>query len=284
MGRKLAEAGAIGDAKGVDQALKDLHNAHRDVASKARKAAAHSSNPDTKQRLLGAANHLSALSPQQQAAARELARTPNDPAKKAKLDDVNSLLARDLDTIADALAEVADAGGAPGHAYAEGNLPVDGDLHRLISKAKEQAGKVEDAAVKPQASVQEVARAVKDQKDTHAQITPKAMQSAKNLPNKSDVPHVQRLLDNLDRHLLPKQEELAKGVVQDQSSEPKKSELRDATDKIRDELDNLRESLRGISMRKGNNEQELMYFHPGSPSVPALKDAAEDVKSRVKKV
>lgn len=158
MGRKLADAGGKGDSKGVEQALKDLHGTHRPLASKARKAAEKMRNPADKARVLDALADLAAALPEQEAAARDLAKTPKDSSKKGKLEDANRRVARDLETLADALAAAEDEG-AHGVHGAAGSHPVDPEINKLIAKAKEAATKAEDAAIA--ASPSDVANAVK---------------------------------------------------------------------------------------------------------------------------
>lgn len=146
MGRKLADAGGKGDAKGVDQALKDLHGSHRPLASKARKAA-EKMNPAEKVRVLDTLADLSSALPEQEAAARDLVRNPKDPSKKAKLEEANRRVARDLETLADALAAAEDSGAQVKHGAAAGSYPVDPEINKLITKEKQAASKAEDAAV-----------------------------------------------------------------------------------------------------------------------------------------
>jgi hypothetical protein len=142
----------------VEQALKDLQGTHRPLASKARKAA-EKMNPADKTRVLDALADLAAALPEQEAAARDLARTPKDPATKGKLENVNRRIARDVETLADALA-AAEGAGAPGaRAGAAGSLPIDPEINKLIAKEKEGASQVEDAALTP--SPQDVAKALK---------------------------------------------------------------------------------------------------------------------------
>lgn len=100
---------------------------------------------------------MDALLPQQEAAARDLARTPKDGAKKAKLDDLNRKIARDLETVADALAGQDEGPHTGTHA-------VDPELNKLITKEKEGVSKAEDAAAK--GSPQDVANALKVQNET----------------------------------------------------------------------------------------------------------------------
>lgn len=96
-------------------------------------------------------------------------------------------------------------------------------------------------------------------------MSPKALAAAKKLPHPLDQHHVQKSLDTI-AHLLPKHEKLANEVARNPSDEDKKNELQAATEQIKDELDNLRQALRG------------------SPTPAALKDAAENAKSQAKKV
>jgi hypothetical protein len=152
LGRKLADAGAKGDPKAVEQAIKDLNSTHRPLASKARKAAQKLPQSD-KEKVLAALADLDALLPEQEAAARDLARTPKDGAKKAKLDDINRQIGRDLETVADVLA-AEDGGG-----HQAGTHAVDPEINKLITKEKEATSKAEDAAAK--ANPQDVAHALK---------------------------------------------------------------------------------------------------------------------------
>jgi hypothetical protein len=255
LGRKLADAGAKGDQKGVEQAIKDLNSTHRPLASKARKAAERLPQQD-KEKVLAALADLDALLPEQEAAARDLVRTPKDGAKKAKLDDIARRIGRDLETVADVLA--AEDGGPQ-----VGTHAVDPDLNKLITKEKEGVSKAEDAAVR--AAPADAAQATKDIKDTHARLAPKAAAAAKKLPNPADQQHIQRALDNLAGDL-PKYEELANQVAGNPKDEPKKEELLAVGEKIKDELDTIREALKG------------------TPSAAALKDAASNAKSQAKKV
>jgi hypothetical protein len=104
LGNLLSAAGAKGDAKAVDQALRDIRDTQTPLISKSR-AAASNLPPQPKQRVLDALADLDSLLPQQEAAARDLARNPRDAAKKNKLDAVNKQIAKDLDIVNDALGD-----------------------------------------------------------------------------------------------------------------------------------------------------------------------------------
>ena len=88
---------------------------HQPFASKARKAAQKLPHNE-KDRVLAALADLDALLPEQAAAARDLARTRHDAGKRAKLDDVNRQIGRNMESVADLLA--ADNGGAQAGTHA----------------------------------------------------------------------------------------------------------------------------------------------------------------------
>ena len=98
LGGKLSDAGGKGDAKAVDQALRDIKDTQGPLLSKSRAAAAQLP-PQSKQRVLDALADLDALLPQQEAAARDLVHNPRDATKKSKLDAFNKQIAEDLDIV-----------------------------------------------------------------------------------------------------------------------------------------------------------------------------------------
>jgi hypothetical protein len=68
--------------------------------------------PDSKRKtqVLDALRDLDALLPQQEEAARDLARNPRDTGKRAKLIDLNKKMEKDLEDLAGALGEAAAGG------------------------------------------------------------------------------------------------------------------------------------------------------------------------------
>lgn len=107
----MAEAGAKGDVKAVDQSIKDLRESQKPLLSKARStAAALPSHNNKKDKILDALKELDALFPQQEEAARDLARNPQDKGKRSKLDELNRRIANDLDELSSMLADVDNEG------------------------------------------------------------------------------------------------------------------------------------------------------------------------------
>lgn len=104
----MSAAGAKGDKREVEQALKDIKDSHLPLKSKAKSLAARAP-ADRALPILNAVAELDALLPQQEQAARDLARAPRDGAKKAKLDGLNDKIGRDFDFLSDALAAAAAA-------------------------------------------------------------------------------------------------------------------------------------------------------------------------------
>lgn len=109
MGNKLADAGAKGDIKAVDQALRDLKESHKPLLSKARSTAQGPPN-SKKDKILEALKDLDSLFPQQEEAARDLARNPKDGGKRAKLEDLNRKIGKDLDELSSMLVDTDDEG------------------------------------------------------------------------------------------------------------------------------------------------------------------------------
>ena len=108
LGNKLAEASAKGDARAVDAAIRDIKESHKPLASKARNAAQAMPDSKRKTQVLDALKDLDALLPQQEDAARELARNPRDAGKRAKLAELNQRIGNDLDELAGALGDAAE--------------------------------------------------------------------------------------------------------------------------------------------------------------------------------
>lgn len=65
------------------------------------------------------------------------------------------------------------------------------------------------------------------------------------MPHPLDQHNVQKALDTVAQ-LLPKHEQLANDVAKNPHDDGKKGELQATTDNIKDELDNLRQALRGL--------------------------------------
>ncbi len=86
---------------------------------------------------------------------------------------------------------------------------------------------------------------MKDAKSALSQLSPKALAAAQKLPNGSDNAHVQKALSNLEGNLLPAQAELASKVAEDPTNAEYNKELEDVTNKIKEELDNIRDYLHG---------------------------------------
>lgn len=229
----MSDAGGKGDHKAVDAALRDINDEFRPLAQRSRKAAQRTDDPETQKRIERALNDVSAAIPAQQEAARELARNPKDPAKKAKLDDVNNRIANDLDALTDALADAAQS------------VPeFDTDLPILLTKAQDETKGVEAAA--RNASETDVARAVKDVKDTFAKIVPKAKRAAQNSPHAYAEPRIAQALHELQYYLIPVQEESAQRAAQNPKDDSKKAQLKEATHKVYDGFEEIRDALLGI--------------------------------------
>lgn len=130
LGHKLTEAGAKGDTRAVDQALRELKDVHSPLTSRARNAA-ESREPAHKNRVLDALRDLDDLLPQQESAARDYARNPRDSTKRAKVEEINSRIGNDLDAISAALA---------GESGGEGSAPE--SLRDSAVQVKEHAKKV----------------------------------------------------------------------------------------------------------------------------------------------
>jgi hypothetical protein len=236
----LADAGAKGDAKGVDQALKDLHDTQEPLSSSAHNAASQIHDPAHQQKVLEALADLDSLLPQQEAAARDLARNPRDAQKKGKLDDINRNIARDLDVVSDSLADAASANTPP-------ISSVPPEVARFAEKEKELANEV--AAAASSTPPGDVPRAARDLAQAHSSFAPKAIDAAKSAPNPSAEPHVRRLLEKLEKEDLPRQEGVAKAVSSDQGNPTKKDELRDATNNIGNSLDDILDALGGNELQ-----------------------------------
>jgi hypothetical protein len=243
---KLAASSAKGDKKGVDQALKDIRESHAPLKAKAKGLAAKSPTQQA-QPILEALADLDALLPQQEQAARDLSRTPRDPAKKSKLDGLNDRIGKDFDFLSGALAAAAAA------AMSEMEDPLlsssspylDPELQQLINKAKEDARSAEAAALKPSPSDPEAAKWAKEARDTLAQLSPKALAAAANSPFPHAEAHVKKTLAALQNELLPKQAEAAKAAIREPKSNPKKDEVKAATNKINNALDSIVDALSG---------------------------------------
>lgn len=76
-------------------------------------------------------------------------------------------------------------------------------------------------------------------------MSPKAAAAAKKLPNPADQNHIQKALDDLANELLPKFESVVEDVAKDPKEGPKREELQAIGEKIKDELDAIREALKG---------------------------------------
>lgn len=233
LGNQLADAAAKGNSKGVSQAVKDINDTYRPLAHRANRAAQRADDPKTSEKVLKALKDLDSLLPQQEKAAHSLANAPRDPSKKAHLDDLNQKIGRELDALTDALADAAGAEPAG----------PDLDLNALLSKAQDDAHGVAGSAAK--ASNSDVDRAAKDARDTYAKLAPKAKAAARNSPHSFAEPRVAHALHELQYYLMPQQEELAQKVAQNPKDEAKKKQLKDLTDKIYDELDDIRDALAG---------------------------------------
>lgn len=219
--------------KGVSQAIRDINDTYRPVAHRANRAAQRVEDPKTAQKILKSLKDLDSLIPQQEQAANALARAPKDPSKKAQLEDLNQQIGRELDALTDALADAANA---------EPSGP-DLDLPALLAKAQDEADTVAGSAVKALST--DVDRAAKDVRDTYAKLAPKAKAAARNSPHAFAEPRVAHALHELQYYLMPQQVELAQRVAQNPKDEGKKSQLKDLTDKIYDELDEIRDALAG---------------------------------------
>lgn len=266
-GNKLADASNKGDKRGVDQALQDIRDSHGPLRSKAKNLAA-KAPPPQKQQILDALADLDSLLPQQETAARDLARTPRDPAKKTKLDGLNDQIGKDLDQLSGALAAAAAAAMADlGDIDPSGPASsphIDPDLHHLINKAKEEARALEAAGLKPTASQPDIVKRAKDSQATLGQLAPKALAAASKAAHPHAEPHIRKTLDSLQKTLLPKQEEAAKNASRDPK---KKDELKNVTKEIESALESIVDAL------------------SGTKAVPqAVKDVAGDAKVRAKKV
>jgi hypothetical protein len=203
---------------------------------------------DQSQPVLNAVAELDSLLPQQEQAARDLARAPRDGAKKAKLDGLNDRIGRNFDFLSDALAAAAAA------AISEMDDPfsqssasphLDPELQQLINKAKEDARNAEAVAFKPVPSAPEAAKWAKEARDTHAQLAPRALAAASSSPFPHADAHVKKTVAALRNELLPKQEEAIKAAIREPKSNPKKEEVKAATKKINDALESIVDALSG---------------------------------------
>lgn len=246
---QLAAAGAKGDKKGVDQALRDIKDSHAPLRSKAKSVAANSP-PQRAQPILEALADLDALLPQQEAAARDLANNPRDQAKKGKLGVLNDKIGKDFDFLSDALAAAAAAAMSElddPYQLSLGSSHLDPELQQLIEKAKQDASNAEAVSFKPSPSAPEAAKYSKEAKDALAQLAPKALAAAEQSPFPHAAAHVQKVLSSLQKELLPKQENAIKEVVRDPKSAAKKDDVKAATKQIRDALDSIVDALSGGS-------------------------------------
>lgn len=244
LGDKLADAGAKGDTKAVEQTLKDIHNVHEPLASDAWDVVDKIHDPVHQHNLQDALADLDALLPQQDAAARDLAHNPRDSQKKGKLDELNRDIARDLDTVSDALADAAAEHTQPVFA-------VDPEVVRLAEKEKDLSHEVAAAATATPPG--DVPRAARNLKNLHVHFAPEVISAAKSSPNPTAEPYVRRLLDRLDKESLPKQEAVAMELAKDQANPAKKAELSDATDYIDNSLDDILDAIGG-NERKYHSE------------------------------
>lgn len=237
----MADAGAKGDAKAVDQALKDLHDEHTPLAADTWDVVEKIHDPILQHHVLDALAELDALLPQQDTAARDLAHHPKDVQKKGKLDDLNRDIARDLDTVSDALADAASA-------YDQPTSSVDPEIARLAEKEKELAHEVASAATSTPPG--DVPHAARNLAQAHAHFAPEVISAAHNSPNPTAEPYVKRLLDQLEKDTLPKQEAVAKEVAKDQANLAKKDELSAATNNIGNSVDDILDAIGGKYQKK----------------------------------
>lgn len=237
----------------MDQALKDIKDSHVPLRSKAKSLAA-KAPPQQAQPILEALADLDALLPQQEAAARDLSRTPRDQAKKGKLDTLNDRVAKDFDFLSDALAAAAAAAiselGDPYQSHISPHL--DPEVQQLIEKAKQDASNAEAVAFKPSPSAPEAAKYAKETKETVAQLAPKAIAAAEQSPFPNAAAHVQKILSSLQKELLPKQENAIKDAVREPKSNSHKDDVKKATNKVREALDSIVDALSGGTNSNSN--------------------------------
>lgn len=240
----------------VPRASKEYSAAHAKLAPKALKAAEDSPVPYADHQVKRALESIkNDLHPKQEAAANKVAHDPTDKTHEKDLKDATAAVVAALDSIKHNL-----TGSSPAKAHTREPSAVDPELDHLLEKVKEDAKHVEAAK-----SPQDVAHAAKDAKESHARLAPKANAAArKSQANPNAESEVQRALDKLQNELLPRQEELAKKVVQSPNDKAKKEELKDATDDIVQVLDGIRDAI------------------TGAPE--ALRDAALDARAHSQKV
>lgn len=246
LGNNLLDASTKGDLKAVDQALKDLRDTQGPLLSKSR-AAVSQLPPHHKQRVLDALKDLDSLLPAQETSGRDLARNPRDPAKKAKLEDVNRRIGKGLDAISDSFADAAGASGARGSAPSSSSDAPDSARKKaqkvtsaiaffvLISSLQQQglARKLEAAASNNPEAVAQVLRDIQDQR---AALGDEALAAvAGNAAKKHDV---EGALAELDA-LLPAQASAARDAASAPRDRKKKQALEKIDKHIADTLDEL---------------------------------------------
>eukprot|EP01089_Gocevia_fonbrunei_P018916 TRINITY_DN6522_c0_g1_i1.p1 TRINITY_DN6522_c0_g1~~TRINITY_DN6522_c0_g1_i1.p1 ORF type:complete len:664 (-),score=230.95 TRINITY_DN6522_c0_g1_i1:734-2608(-) len=214
---RVEHAARRGDPNDTEAALKDL-DAARNVLGDKVKNKDKTADPATRKKLASALADLDKNSPDQKTAARGLAKNPTDKQAQDHLDDANRKAKNALEDIADAL--------RPG-----------AGVHRAADDLERDLDDLESAA----------ARGDKDGVDHAARNLdrdrPVLVQRAKDKAAREDDPNRKKdLLDSIGslERLLPQEVNKAKALAADPKDKRKKQELDDVSDRLRDDLHNLK--------------------------------------------
>lgn len=210
--------------------------------------------------------------PLQLLAAVDLAKSPKDPAKREYLDQISQRIGDDF---ADLSKELDDA-----IQFDTGSRTrsLDPEVARLIDAAVGAAKKVETAASSPNNAPQEVKKAAKDYLGAHTALAPKAIAAAEDSPVPFADHIVKRALDNIQRELLPKQEDSASKVAQDPTDLASKEALTYATTAVVAALGSIKENLSGKPSTR-SHAPEKHHDHELDHLIEKAKDAAREVEA-----